>query len=83
MIEPSGEKGKSYAEWQAEKEGRLTWRTAIRVDIREAVAESFTWKQFISRMEKRGYEFVSETDTEVIAHLHPLYILRQPEHQMR
>ena len=57
VIEPSGGKGKCYAEWQAEKEGRPTWRTAIRMDIREAVAESFTWKQFISRMEKRGYEW--------------------------
>lgn len=57
VIEPSGGKGKSYAEWQAEKEGRPTWRTAIRMDIREAVAESFTWKQFVSRMEKRGYEW--------------------------
>ena len=57
VIVPSGEKGKSYAEWQAEKEGRPTWRTAIRMDIREAVAESFTWKQFISQMEKRGYEW--------------------------
>lgn len=57
VIEPSGEKGKSYAEWQAEKEGRPTWRTAIRMDIREAVAESFTWKQFIFQMEKRGYEW--------------------------
>ncbi len=57
VIEPSGEKSKSYAEWQAEKEGRPTWRTAIRMDIREAVAESFTWKQFISQMEKRGYEW--------------------------
>lgn len=57
VIEPFGEKSKSYAEWQAEKEGRPTWRTAIRMDIREAVAESFTWKQFISQMEKRGYEW--------------------------
>lgn len=57
VIEPSGEKRKSYAEWQAEKEGRPTWRTAIRMDIRETVAESFTWKQFISQMEKRGYEW--------------------------
>lgn len=57
VIEPSGEKGKSYAEWQAEKEGRPTWRSAIRMDIREAVAESFTWKQFVSQMEKRGYEW--------------------------
>lgn len=57
VIQSSEKKGKCYAEWQAEKEGRPTWRTAIRMDIREVVSESFTWRQFISQMEKRGYEW--------------------------
>lgn len=47
--------GKHYAQWQAERDGKPTWRTAIRMDIREAVQESFTWKQFLSQMEQRGY----------------------------
>lgn len=57
VIQINGEKGKSYAEWQAEKEGKATWRTGIRMDIRETVRESFTWNQFITRMEQKGYDF--------------------------
>lgn len=56
IIEPDG-KGKQYAQWQAEKEGKPTWRTAIRLDIKEAVAESFSWRQFVSAMERKGYSF--------------------------
>ena len=55
VIQGNGSKGKSYAQWQAEKDGRPTWRTAIRMDIREAVQESFTWKQFLVQMEHKGY----------------------------
>lgn len=55
VIQENGGKGKSYAEWQAEGDGRPTWRTAIRMDIREAVQESFTWRQFLEQMEQRGY----------------------------
>ena len=47
--------GKHYAQWQAERDGKPTWRTAIRMDIREAVQESYTWKQFLAQMEQRGY----------------------------
>lgn len=57
IIQPGGGSGKSYAEWQAEKDGKPTWRTAIRLDIKEAVAESFSWRQFIVCMEKKGYTF--------------------------
>lgn len=57
IIQPGGGKGKSYAEWQAEQDEKPTWRTAIRMDIRETVAESFSWRQFISMMEKKGYSF--------------------------
>lgn len=57
VIPENDSKGKSYAQWQAEKDGRPTWRTAIRMDIREAVQESFTWKQFLVQMEHKGYEW--------------------------
>lgn len=59
MVYPSfkemAKKGKPYPQWQAERDGRPTWRTAIRMDIREAVQESFTWKQFLAQMEQKGY----------------------------
>lgn len=41
----------------AEQDGKPTWRTSIRLDIREAVAESFTWKQFLEQMKQRGYQW--------------------------
>ncbi len=55
VIQKNVSKGKPYPQWQAERDGRPTWRTAIRMDIREAVQESFTWKQFLAQMEQRGY----------------------------
>ena len=55
VIPEKGGKGKSYSQWQAERDGKPTWRTAIRMDIKEAVQECFTWKQFLAQMEQRGY----------------------------
>lgn len=57
VIKTSDRKGMCYAQWKAEQEGKPTWRTGIRMDIREAVESSFTWKQFIQRMEHKGYEW--------------------------
>ena len=57
IIQPGKGKGKSYAEWMAEKNGKPIWRTAIRSDIREAVNQCFTWNQFLKEMEKRGYQW--------------------------
>lgn len=54
IIQPKN-KGKHYAEWRAEQSGKPTWRTAIRMDVKEAVAASFTWNQFLSSMEHKGY----------------------------
>lgn len=55
VIQTNDSKGMHYSQWQAEKEGKPTWRTAICLDIREAVKSSFTWKQFLTAMEQKGY----------------------------
>ena len=55
VIQTNQEKGIHYAQWKAEKEGKPTWRTAIRSDIREAVKASYSWTQFVKEMETRGY----------------------------
>ena len=47
---------KPYAEWLAEKNGQPTWRTAIRQDVDDAIQQSLTWRQFLSAMERKGYE---------------------------
>lgn len=50
------QKGKSYAEWKAEHEGKPTIRGQIRDEIDEIIKCSYTYKNFIDTMQKRGYE---------------------------
>ena len=45
-----------YAEWMAEKNSQPTWRTAIRQDVDDAIQQSLTWRQFLSVLERKGYE---------------------------
>ena len=54
VIQTNQGKAMHYAQWKAEAEGKPTWRTAIRLDIREAIGVSFSWSQFVKEMEKRG-----------------------------
>ena len=54
---PESERGKrQYAKWQAEANGQPTWRTAIRMDVDEAIALALTWQQFLAVLERKGYE---------------------------
>ena len=55
VIQTNQGKAMHYAQWKAEAEGMPTWRTAIRMDIRDAIGVSFSWSQFVKEMEKRGY----------------------------
>jgi hypothetical protein len=55
VIQTNQGKAMHYAQWKAEAEGKPTWRTAIRMDIRDAIGVSFSWSQFVREMEKRGY----------------------------
>ena len=55
-TENSNHVAKPYAEWLAEKNGQPTWRTAIRQDVDEAIQQSLTWRQFLSVLERKGYD---------------------------
>ena len=55
-TENSNHVAKPYAEWLAEKNGQPTWRTAIRQDVDEAIQQSLTWRQFLSVLDRKGYE---------------------------
>ena len=55
-TENSNHVAKPYAEWLAEKNGQPTWRTAIRRDVDEAIQQSLTWRQFLTVLERKGYE---------------------------
>ena len=54
VIEPKG-KGKHYAEWDAERNGKETVRGLIRQDIDAALADAFTLQSFYDTLQKRGY----------------------------
>lgn len=49
-------KSRHYAEWQADQEGKPTWRGLIRDDVDKAVNASMTFSQFITTLRKQGYE---------------------------
>ena len=55
-TENSNHVAKPYAEWLAEKNGHPTWRTAIQQDVDEAIQQSLTWRQFLTALERKGYE---------------------------
>ena len=55
-TENSNHVAKPYAEWMAEKNGQPTWRTAIRQDVDDAIQQSLTWRQFLTALERKGYE---------------------------
>lgn len=61
---PKG-KGKHYAEWKAEKEGKPTYRGMIRKDIDTAVAEAVSERQLWDILRKNGYTIVFGKDITV------------------
>lgn len=57
VIEKPKGKAKHYAEWQAEQNGKPTYRGTIRADIDRAILASTTERDFIQVMQAMGYEF--------------------------
>lgn len=48
-------KGKNYAEWKAEYEGRPTVRGQIKEELDEIIKVSYTYEQFWKILKQRGY----------------------------
>lgn len=55
IVENPKVKGKHYAEYQAEQEGRPTWTTAIKQDIDECILQSRNMQEFLKNLKNRGY----------------------------
>lgn len=51
--------GKSYAEWQADKNGRFSWKKIIRSDIDYMIERSESWQDFQDQMKMIGYHLKS------------------------
>lgn len=54
VIDPQG-RGKNYAEWRAEQQGKPTIRSIIRAEVDEVIERSFTFKTFIDELKKKGF----------------------------
>lgn len=67
VIAAKESRTKSYAEWQAERDGQTTIRSQIRADIDRAVAASSTERMFYKTLREMGYDirFLSESGAEL------------------
>ena len=62
---PQCGKSQHYGEWRAEKEGRPTWKSAIKDDIDEAIRQSMTERQFWAYLQSHGYQYKIGKDISV------------------
>jgi hypothetical protein len=56
-VDPFGKSGRSYDEWQADRQGKMTVRGTIREDIDYAIKISRSEEEFAKTMKELGYEF--------------------------
>ncbi len=56
VIENPARHGRSRAEWEAEKNGKPAWMTAIRLDLDAAIMGAVNFQGFVKNMRERGYE---------------------------
>ena len=49
-------RGRSYAQWAAERDGKPVWKKIIRADIDAALARTRSEDEFLERMKGQGYE---------------------------
>lgn len=73
VIRNPKNKGKHYAEWKAEQEGRPTIRGQIKDELDEIIKASYTYKDFWRILKQRGYEV--KRDVKYVA-LKPAYSQR-------
>jgi len=56
VVPNKNNRTKSYAEWNAERQGLPTWTSMIRADVDEAINTSFTENQFYRKLRDKGYQ---------------------------
>lgn len=54
-FDQENRKGKSYAQWEAEKKGKPNWKKMIQADIDYIISISNNEAEFLQNMEKIGY----------------------------
>ena len=69
-IAPQG-KGKHYAEWKAEQNGKPTIRSTIRADIDRIIGEAYTYETFLMFLRREGYVVQNRPDRKYVTVLPP------------
>ncbi|MFT9055965.1 MAG: relaxase/mobilization nuclease, partial [Ethanoligenens sp.] len=62
---PKRGRSKHYGEWRAEKEGRKTWRSTVKLDVDTAIAGAMTERQFFENLKKMDYQIKVGKDISV------------------
>ena len=62
---PKRGKTKHHLEWQADKQGKPTWRGTIKGDVDECIEKARTKEQFFKNLETLGYEYKVGKDISV------------------
>ena len=57
VVDPFGKSGRTFDEWQADRQGKMTVRGTIREDIDYAIRLSRSEEEFARTMKELGYEF--------------------------
>jgi hypothetical protein len=65
IEKPVPGKSKHYAEWEAERNGKSTWRGIIKTDVDNAIRASMTDTQFFNALKEMGYEIKMGKDISV------------------
>jgi hypothetical protein len=55
VVTPGQEKGKSYAEYAADRDGG-SWKSKLKIAINNLIPESKNLEDFLQRLQKQGYE---------------------------
>lgn len=55
MVKPGKDKGKTYAEWDAQKKGK-SWKAKLKIAIDAAIPQAKDFDGFLRLMEAQGYE---------------------------
>ena len=57
VQQPEQGKGKHYAEWRAEQQGKPSYHSMVKADVDEAIRKARTEKQFFFYLREKGYSF--------------------------
>src|SRR5699024_11368116 len=55
VVKPGKDKGKSYAEWDAQRKGK-SWKAKLKIAIDTAIPQAKDFDDFLRLMQAQGYE---------------------------